>query len=270
MFANLIAAPFVLGAILMLYLSWEVDEKYAIWIVPLVVIAAVIYVFSPQINWWRYRRKPPVMEPALAALLEKYDPFYRRLNAADKKKFRDRVVLFRMAVEWMPMGWPDEELPPDVQVALSAQAVTVTFGKPEFLFPKFEQVIVYPYPFPSPEYPFAHASELYEADGCLLFSAEQLMVAFMEPGKWYNIGLHEYARVFKLAYPNLPYPAFAGDDVWEKLQTVAGGLTRDLIEATVGLAGVDVLPVAIHHYFVFPQRFRTVFPEESAVFDTIF
>ncbi len=270
MFANLIAAPFVFGAILMLYLAWEVDEKYAPWIIPFVLIAAVVYIFAPQINWWRYRRRPPVLEPALTALLEKFHPFYQRLDEAGRKKFRDRVTLYRMAADWMPMGWPDETLPSDVQLALSAQAVTVGFNQTKFWFPKFEKIIVYPYPFPSPEYPFAHASELYEADGCLLFSAEQVMMGFTEPGKLYNVGLHEYARAFQLTFPEKPYPVFEGEAVWAKLETVAGGLTRNLIEASVGLAGVDALPVAVHHYFIYPQRFREVFPKEAEVFNDIF
>ncbi|MCC7507716.1 MAG: zinc-dependent peptidase [Saprospiraceae bacterium] len=269
MFANYIAAPFVFGALICLYLAWEVDNKYALWIIPFVIIAALIYVFSPQINWWRYRSKPPALKPALVALLDQHCLFYRQLDNEGRQKFRDRISLFRMGVDWTPMGWPEETLPVDVELAVAAQAVTVGFGEEDFLFPAFEKVIIYPYPFPSPEYPFAHASELHEPDGCLLFSAEQLMMAFFQPGKWYNIGLHEYARVFQLQNPNLPYPVL-DQEAWPRLERVAPHLTRQLVEATIGLAGVDPLPVAIHHYFTFSEPFRTQFPEEAAVFDLIF
>ena len=270
MFANYVASPFVFGALIFLYLAWKLDSRYALWIIPFAVVATLVYVFSPQINWWRYRRKPPALQPALIALLDKYFPFYQGLDNIGRQKFRDRIVLFRMATDWTPMGWPEETLPADVELALAAQAVMLSFQREEFLFPKFEKVILYPYPFPSPEHPFAHASELHEPDGCLLFSAEQLMMAFMQPGKWYNVGLHEYGRAYRLSYPGLPYPAFDAPNAWARLESVAPHLSRQLIEATVGLEQTEVLPVAIHHYFTFTGPFRQVFPEEAATFDLIF
>lgn len=269
MFANYVAAPFVFGALIFLYLAWKLDSKYALWIIPFVIMAALVYVFSPQINWWRYRRKPPALQPALIALLDKYFPFYRGLDNAGRQKFRDRIVLFRMGIDWTPMGWPEETLPADVELAVAAQAVMLSFGQETFLFPKFEKVIIYPYPFPSPEYPFAHASELHEPDGCLLFSAEQLMMAFMQHRQWYNVGLHEYARAFRIHYPKLPYPAL-DSEAWSRLEQVAPHLPRPLVEATVGLTDIDPLPVAVHHYFTFPEPFRAHFAEEAAVFDLIF
>lgn len=269
MFAHLLATLFLLAALVFLILAYQVDEQYRIGMIPALVGAAVVYILSPQLNWWRYRRRPLPLEPEQTDLLERHCVFYQGLSPAEKQRFRDRIVLFRMGTDWMPMGWPEEALPPDVKLALAAQAVTVTFGKPSFLFDQFEKVIVYPYPFPSPEHPYLHASELYAEDGCLLFSADQLMPAFLQPGQRYNIGLHEYARAFAITWPEEPFPAFEAPDVWEKLESVSR-LTRDKIETTVGLAGVEALPVAIHHYFTYPERFRAVFPEEAVVFDQMF
>lgn len=269
MFSNYLAIPSVLLSLLFLYLAWEVDSEYSIWIAPCVVLSAVIYIFSPQINWWWYNRRPPRLEPGLISLLERFCGFYRRLSPGEKERFRGRVALFRMGTDWEPMAFEEEAVPADVQLVLAAQAVMLAFGRPALLFDKFEKVIVYPRPFSTPEYPFDHASELFEPDGCVLFSAEQLMRAFAEPSNWYNVGLHEYAKVYALTYPGEPYPNFEAEDVWEKLQTVSQ-MPRGHVESVVGIAGVDALPVAIHHYFVFPERFREVFPEEAKVFDGIF
>lgn len=268
-FANFLAAPFVGGALLFLYLTWTRDIDYAPWIIPFVVGSALIYILGPQINWWWYSRHPLDLSPGLTELLERFCGFYQRLDAAGKKRFRERVGLFRMGTDWDPIAWPDGVLPPDVELALAAQAVMLTFNRPTFLFEKFEKVIVYPKAFPTPEYPFLHSSELYEPDGCLLFAAEQVMTGFLQANQFYNVGLHEYAKAFVLTYPNESYPVISASDIWEQLQLVSG-LTREQVESLIGIAGVEPLPVAIHHYFVFPEQFRKIFPEKAVAFDQIF
>lgn len=268
-FANFLAAPFVGGALLCLYLTWARDLDYAPWIIPFVIGAALIYILGPQINWWWYSRHPLDLSPGLTELLERFCGFYQRLDAAGKKRFRERVGLFRMGTDWDPVAWPDDVLPPDVEVALAAQAVMLTFNRPAFLFEKFEKVIIYPKAFPTPEYPFLHGSELFEPDGCLLFSAEQAMPGFLQPERYYNIGLHEYAKAYILTYPNEPYPVMSTPDIWEKLEQVSG-LSREQVESLIGIAGAEPLPVAIHHYFVFPKRFDEIFPAETTLFKQIF
>ncbi len=267
-FANLLAAPFVGGALFFLYLAWK-NSDYAPYMIPFVLVAALIWAFTPQINWWWYSRNPPALPAGLRAMLERFSIFYLRLKEPGKKRFRERTALFMLGTEWTPVGWPDEAVPPDVQFALAVQAVTLTFNKPVFLFDKFEKVIVYPLPFPSPEHDVVHASELYQEDGCLLFSAEQLMAAFVQPGAMYNIGLHEYAKAFMLTWPHEAWPDLQTEGIWDNLEA-ASRMPREHIESVVGLPVEDPLPVAIHHYFTFPEAFRAVLPEKSASFDRIF
>jgi len=271
MFANRIVAPLILIAMLFLYLAWKVDESWSLWIIPFLVIAAVVFIFSQEINWWWYNRKAPALGAGLTKLLVRFCGFYQRLDTAGQQKFRDRVALFRLGTEWTPMGWPEEmeKLPADIELALAAQAVMLTFHKPRFLFEKFEKVIVYPVPFPSPEHPYPHTSELYEEDGCLIFSAEQVMCGFTQPGTWYQVGLHEYARAYVLTYPEETYPTFQEPDIWEKLEAVSG-ISRQYVESVIGIPGVSVLPVAIHHFFAFPDPFREVLPEGWAAFSKQF
>lgn len=270
MFSNYIAAPFVFLSIFFLYMAWEHDSDYAVWLIPSALISTMIYVFAPQINWWWYNRRPPKLEPGLVRMLERFSGFYKRLSSADKQKFQNRIGLFRMGTDWSPMAFEGEEVPADVQFSLACQAVMLNFKRNNFLFEKFEKVIVYPKPFATPEHPYDHASELFEPDGCLLFSAEQVLKAYLEPSNWYNVGMHEYARAFVLSNPDAPFPAFAGDEVWEKLQQ-ASGMPRGHVESVIGIRGsLEPLPVAIHHYFIFPDRFREVFAAEAAVFDGIF
>lgn len=269
MFTNRLIAPFaVLGAVF-LVLAWTYDEKYAYYFVPCLVVAALLYITSPQINWWWYTRNPPELSTELRAFLERNHGYYQRLSDTEKRRFRGRIALFNMGTDWEPLAFPEDSLPPDVQIAVSAQAVMLTFQKEVFLFDDFEKVILFPRPFPTPEHPYDHASELHTGDGCLLFSAEQVMLAFVKPQQWYNVALHEYAKAFVLKYHSEPWPVFDEASVWEALQQVSG-MPRNHVESVIGIQGVEALPVAIHHYFVYPERFAQTLPETNKVFSGIF
>ena len=100
--ARIVSTPFVIGALVFLYLTWENSENYALYIIPCVVLTAISYVFSPQINWWWYSRNPPKLDPPLRQILQKRNGFYQKLNPDKKKKFRERVALFMIGNDFMP------------------------------------------------------------------------------------------------------------------------------------------------------------------------
>jgi Glucose-regulated metallo-peptidase M90 len=267
-FAHIVAAPFMFAALVILFISWTRDSDYAIWLVPPVLCLALVYIFAPQLNWWWYRRRPPVLPDKLVKMMEAGSVFYRNLPADGQQRFRERTALFCMGTDWQPMGMDDEHIPLDIQVAAATQAITLTFHKPQFLFPQFEKAIIAPQQFFSPAYPFLHASEMYEPDGCVILSAEHLMHAFAQPDAYFNVALFEYAKVFIRTYPDAPYPALA-DAGWAALENISG-YTRAAIETAIGLAGIDILPAAIHHFFQYPDRFRAILPEAAQTLDEVF
>lgn len=265
--ANNLVMPFAITALYFLYKAWEVDDNYALYIIPCVVIIALIYVFSPQINWWWYSRNPPALDDPIRQIFQKQSRFYQQLSVADKFRFRNRVALFMIGNDFMPQI--ADSVPEDVKAFIAANAVHLTFGQEDFLFPKFEKVVIYPKPFPSPQYPTKmHTSEIFEEDGVVLFSAEQLVKSFIQPTKYYNIGLHEYAKVFVASYPNLDYPEL-GADIWEKLQAISG-FSREYVTKFINLEVISPQPVSIVHFFVFPEKFKAVLPELYAGYERIF
>ena len=267
MFAQRLIFPFVMLALLALYLTWSVDETYSLWIVPPVLISAAIYVFAPQINWWWYLRTPPPMDPMVKTLLGKHLPFYDRLSPDDKKKFDHRLGLYQMSIEWRSQGM--DQVPADVQGLISACPVWLTFNRDDFTFEKFEDIVVYPHAFPSPQYPRTlHSSEIFEEDGVIIFSLEHFMPGFLETKKYYQIGLHEYAKIFRKTYPNENYPTL-NDDFWQKLPQI-NGLTKAKLEQFIGLKDLEPFPVAVVHYFVFPEKFEEVFPTAATALKNIF
>ena len=94
MLTRILLIPFVVLAFVFLYLTLEVDENYAFYIIIPVIISAMIWVLSPQIDWWWYQRNPPQLDPAIVQLLERHNPYYQQLFFEDKKKFQLRVALF--------------------------------------------------------------------------------------------------------------------------------------------------------------------------------
>ena len=269
MFANLLMTPFALTTLVFFYLAWQVDSNYALWIIPFLLLTALIYILKPEINWWWYRRRPPQLSADLTRLLTRFCKPYQRLDPLQQQQFRERVALFCLATDWTPVAWPEESVPQDIQAALAAQAVALTLDRADFLFESFEKVIVYPGPFPTQLHLQAHASELYAPDGCLLFSAEQVLMAFTQPDRWFNVGLYEYARAFVRLHPTEVWPDLAGDGDWSRLEQVSG-MPRSHVESIIGLPDADPLAVAIHHYFNFRERFVTKLTAEAAVFQQIF
>lgn len=265
--SRVVAAPFVFCALLFLYLAWEFDEKYAFYIIPCVIVLAVIFVFSPQIDWWWYIRRPPALDPHVRMLLVKHHPFYQTLSTEDKEKFRDRVALFMLANDFKAQG--TDAVPEDIKGVISSNAVHLTFRQSNFLFPKFETIVVYAHPFPSPQYPQKeHVSELYEEDGVLLFSADHLMFGFTQPRQYYNIGLHEYAHAFVLSHKDWPWPKLE-EETWKALERISG-FPKSGIFQWINRPDVELLPAAIVHYFTFPESFGAVLPDIKTAFDGIF
>lgn len=267
MFARWLAVPFVLAAMFILYLALQGYYQYTSYLIVPLIMLAVIFVLAPQINWWWYKRRPPDLSPGLRALLEQAPGFYQSLNAEDKLRFRQRVALFVMSTDFMPQGM--ENAPDDVKTAVAASAVTLTFRKPEFLFPKYEHVVLYAHPFPSPQYPETfHTSEVYDDDGVLLFSMEHLMHGFMQPHLYFHSGLYEYAKVFMRVWPVERYPQL-GEEHWPALERISG-FSRERIEQWVGLRDLSLTAVAAVCYFVSPERFQEELPEFFQQFREMF
>ncbi len=265
-----IVAALALGP---LYWAWTHDGAGAIWVAPPLVLAAVVFVLGPQIDWAVWRKYPPDLPDDLRQFLEKRFFFYQKLAEKDRFRFRSRTFLAMHGLEWMAKGFdPEDEnapLPEDLKLLFAAHLVFLTWAKPAPILQKFETVVVYRGPFPSPAHPVFHASEIFEADGVLLFSADSVIRAVAEKDRpAFNLAFYEWARAFKMSFPNEKWPPF-GAEKWSALHSV-GGLEKGQIESAIGLPEPDILAVAVHHFFVFEENFRADFPAESALFDSIF
>jgi len=266
MLSKFLLIPLAIMAIACLYLVWEYNlEPY--YIIPWVILGAIVFVMSPLIDWWWANRNPPQLDPMVEGFLRKFFPYYSALSIPAKKRFLNRVSLYMLATEFKAMAM--EDVPDDIQALIACNVVMLTFGQEDYRLSKYEQIIVYPHPFPSPQFRKTfHSTEHYAEDGVILFSLEQLIPGATQKTKYYNIALHEYAKIFTLTYKDYSYPKF-DDSIWEQLEKISGFKTED-VKNFIGLPTLEPLTVSINYFFIFPQQFKNVLPEFYDVFSKIF
>ena len=259
--------PFFLLLGLGVYLTINVSESWApLMIVSLVIIVAG-FVLAPQINWWWWQRFPPDLPEEMAQLLEQRLPFYQQLTEADKREFRRRIFLFNYGHNFMPQVL--EKMPLDGQVMIASAPVTMTFKQEDFLFPKFENIIVYPHPFPSPQYETTfHTSEIYEPDGVIMFCLEHVLRGYVDPRQFLNPAWYEYAKVYAITNPQALLGDWESVD-WGQLEQVSG-FSYEAIERWIGLPDLDKQAMGIAYFFLFPNRFQQLLPELFAQLQTTF
>ncbi len=255
---RILAAPFLIILVVMFYLSFTIDESYSVFIISTSVILVLLYIFSPQIDWWWYLRYPPELDESFRQLLRQQHPFYMQLSPEHKLKFRQRVALYRLAKDFMSQGM--EEVPEDLKFFTAVSGVHLTFGWDDYLLPKFEKIIIYPHPFPSPQYPEQfHASEVFEEDGVILFSAQHLVKGVLEPQRHFPVGLYELSKVMILSYPEKSWPKLS-DDSWERLEQISG-VSREALVQYINLKDIEPLPVSMVYFLSFPEAFLQEWPE---------
>ena len=210
-----------------------------------------VYFFSDVIDWKWYKDNPPTVEDEMRNLLNKRLPFYQNLSAEDKVKFETRVEMYVRANEFIPNGW--EHVPYDIQAWIAVNPVMLTFHQEDFLLADYERIVIYPHSFPSPQYPEQfHCSEVYPEDGVILFSVEKLLPGVMQPRAYFNIGIYEYAKVYKLMYPHLTYPEMSSLD-WMAFEQIVN-YTKTKLEDYIGLNDLDSWGILVALIFSHPQE----------------
>lgn len=267
MFANRLVVLFATILVVGVYLTYQVDSAWFFLIIIGLVLTVTSYVLGPQLNWWWWQRYPPDLPVEMAQLLEKRHSFYKKLTIEEQSEFRRRMYLFIEGTNFMAKVL--ETVPYDGKVMLATAPVTMTFSASEFLFPNFENVIVYPQPFPSPQFPKAfHISEIYEPDGVAMFSMEHVIHGFVEPGKYLNPSWYEYAKIFQLSYPAYDYGDWSSVS-WKDMEAISG-FSLEALQQWFGLKELDLRAMGIAFFFLFPITFQQHLPTLFTKLHTVF
>ena len=132
--SRIVALPFFLMILVAGYFAATVDSQYALWVIGPFMAMVLVFVFSPQIDWWWYRQHPPQLPKKLFAFLEKYSRFYRELPPLEQKKFRERLALFPMAKDFKSQS-EDGTVPEDIKMWLRPARSRSRCTKRSFYYP---------------------------------------------------------------------------------------------------------------------------------------
>jgi len=263
-FSRLLALPFILALLYLIYVLFVLErDEYSIWLIPVVVILTVIFIFSPQIEWWASKRFPVRISPFLQKLFFKYSDYYRNMSDEQREQFDKRLWLAMRQKDWI--GMKTGPVGEDIKAIVMAPWVWMTFHQDDYLPSHYERIVLYKHPFPSPRFNQWHSSETHHEDGVLIFSIEQLLPSFTQPHRFYNIALHEWAGVYLRQHNSDHLPTWN----WEELDLLSP-YGKEEIEAWLGLPVDDLQQVAIHHFFTFPAKMRHYFPDRFDILRNFF
>jgi hypothetical protein len=259
-FSKVVAIPFVAWFAYTFYISYnERDYALSYWMIPPFLIIAVIWVMSPQIDFWWNKRNPLTLDEPLRRWLQKYSPFYIALPDELKMHYENRLSTYLSGVEFYAMGKEKEAVPEDIKVLAANNLVTLTFGKKNFMLSNFDRVVFYKHPFPTPRFQHLHTVETEQQDGVILFSIEHLAASSINPTAYYNIGMHGYAEAFMKTYPALEWENLS-EITWDSIASITG-FSKTFVLSTLGFEQTDLVPVILTSYFSHPTVFKRKQPE---------
>lgn len=270
-FSIILSIPFLILLVILGYFIYhEPRSNYLTYaLIPLTPLM-VIYMFSPQIDYWWLSNNPVELDDRLLKMLNQTNPRYKDLNNDDKEEFNKRLVLFTAAREFIGKGMESDnnDVPYDIKNMICQIPVTMALGRSQKSFNNWERVVLYKHPFPSPRFKFLHTMETEAEDGVVILSLEHVEKALIQKGHHYDVGWHAYAEAFikdnpKENYPDLP------ENIWESIEKISPQNKQQIL-ATLGFGNIDALPVLINLYFNYADDFQSELPNMSRSFDKIF
>lgn len=210
------------------------------------LVAVIAYVFQYQIDHLATRGVPQQLEKAMRSMLLHTTPHFALLNDDTRRLAEDRMKRWVMKKEFISKH--DHPAPEDVKFILAYYAILLTLHQESFLYDGLDRMIFYHHPFLTPNHPDdVHIAEVETEDGTIVLSFPHVLKGHFEKG-YYNIALHTMAEAYQKQYINEKIEWHR--DIWDQLEGISG-MTRDKIEAYIGLPVNDPWPVAVHHQLTF-------------------
>lgn len=268
-FSRIIAFPFVIWFAVVLYITMETSNyDLSYWIIPPFVIIAIIFIMTPQIDYWWLERHPVPLDPEAKAWLNKFDPIYPKLSEDDQKKYEARMSLFLSGKEFIAMGKKQESVPEDIKLAISHLAIGMSLFRDEFLFKNLDRFVIYKHPFPSPRYQFLHTLETHVEDGVMVLSLEHLSAAIMDPKSYFHVGQLAFAEIFIKQNPTIEWSGISTMG-WSEIEKITE-FKKEQVLSVLGFENYDELPIVLSCFFSHRSRFKELFPSASKYLSEIF
>lgn len=270
-FSKILAIPFFILLIILAYFTYlSPDSNIIAWILVPLIPLMLIYLFSPQIDYWWLSRNPIELEAPITQMLHKTNPEYKRLNHDMKQEFDKRLVLFTEGREYIGKGLEADvdNVPHDVKMMISQIPITMTLHRKDVGFKNWERIILYKHPFPTPMNKFLHTMETHGEDGVVILSLEHVEKALAQKGHHYDVAWHAYADAFIKDNPRETYPDLPAN-IWESIENISPQTQAEIL-GTLGFKTIDAMPVLINLYFNYKDVFSNQLPDIKSAFDKIF
>jgi Mlc titration factor MtfA (ptsG expression regulator) len=211
------------------------------------------------------------IDPLYKASIEKYLPFYRRLNPTEKKAFEKRVQKFINQKQFIARGM--DRITDEMKALIAGAAIQLTFGYPSIYFAHFTRILVYPDNYYSEISRRYHKGEV-NMGGLIVLSWKNFVEGFIDEADGRNLGLHEMAHALRLenAIRNEEY-GFLDDEIlmawtdlcYREIERMNSG-TSDFFRAYATANSQEFFAVAVENFFERPTDFRDWHPR---LYDTL-
>ena len=265
-FTRILAMPFIIVlAVILYFLFFQDQEDWYPYLIPLVVILAVLYTYHPQIDYWWHKKHPPAIDQRLKKLVFQASPFYQGLDEASKRRFLERLGVFINHKAFFLMRKEKEKMPEDMKALIALNAITLTFGQKAYFFPKYDYYFAYQHPFPSPGKHFLHSVELNHPDGVMVFNADLLFQSLVLKNGTFNVGMYAFVEAYLVSYPLSDLAQAEEPEI--DLLSQAGEPSLEKIILEIGFREISLKAVLVSLYFTQPEFIATNYPEISRICD---
>lgn len=235
------------------YIFFE-EREDMIWpLAAALLILVVAYIFQYQIDQLMIRGVPQRLDGAMRQMLVHTAPQFVMMPEIRQLMVEDRMKRWVIKKDFINKN--EQDAPEDVKYILAWYAVLLTMHQEAYLYDGLDRVVFYHHPFLTPGHTDdVHIMEVEPEDGTMIISVPHLIKGHMERG-YYNVALHMMAEAFAISYvkEKITWP----DDIWQQLELISS-ISKEKIEAYIGLPLTDPWPVAVHHQLTYRG---TVIPE---------
>ena len=248
---GLLGIPLIIFA----YIAFTNNGEKALWMLPFLVAIAIVYVLSPQIDWYFVKKYPPKLPEEFVQSLKRAFPFYEDLSEDQRNTFNNRVSWIKMSKDFSPK--PDHNIPYDVSYGIAACIAALTFHFEDYRLKDYEKVMVYKTSFPSPAYPRdIHACEVNHEDKVVLIATDKFMLGQNKPHEYFNTALYAWSMVVEKARKSLELP----EQMLQKVGQVLN-FKPEAIKAYIGTPDINDFALASTAYFMRPKAMKKMYPE---------
>jgi len=248
-------------------------SRKALIAVPFVFAIGAFYFLG--VYYPRYRKRKRISEEPVSsedrAILSEYVTFYSSMSDDDKRLYENDIGVF--LAEHSIIGVDDVKITRKIELLVAATAVRLIFGRPEWEYRDFGDILVYPGGFRTDgSYSTdlkgidSAAAGLVHSSGNVILSLPHLLRGFQHDNDGYNVGYHEFAHVLDGYRPDgIPDELSLGayrpwiEVMQKEFEKVHKG--RSILRQYAGTNPAEFFACSVEAFFEKPEMMKNKAPE---------